>query len=378
MYHFANLLMLLAAEFGDRVVFDEGRALHTNFYVFACGRTGTKKSTASDLVRDYVTKKLPDLMHSGLTSVSSAEGLIRTLTQRPNLFLRYDEIKDLFVTASRSGQRIEPILNQAFDHQALAAIVRNARNSLTATDYYFNLLLNGTQDHVRLDLSEAMFAGGLLNRFLVFGGEPTGVTKPRMGVPDTAATQEIADRVYALRNEWMTLAPTRASLRVGMSPEADAMHGAWYDAHTLRLQGLKDMDAKPLTRLDTHVKKLAMIYRMIEPPIVLHPMISPDQMAAALAVIAYCQASMIWMTRGWSGQKSMSQQSEALTQERVEAYLQVEGCTSERTMYRALHLSVGDCARSVNALVATGQVNVSGARPRMVHDADNCKCGAQP
>ena len=373
-FHFANLLAVVAAELGDKARFDEGTGAYTNFYIFCCGNTGTKKSTASDLVEEYVANALRDRVHHQLTSVSSAEGLIRTLAQKKNVLLRYDEIKDLFATAARSGNRLEPIFNKAFGLLPVAAIVKKAQDSITAQDYYLNLILNGTPEHVRLDLSETFFAGGLLNRFLIFGGEPTGIARPIMGVPNLEATKSLAERISDIRDEWQRVAPNRASVRVSLTPEAEAMHAAWYSAHTLRQQNLSDMETKPLTRLDTYVKKVGMVYCMTENEPAPRVLITEDQMNATLQVVQYCQESMMWMTRGWSGAKTVSQQSEKIVEQRVEAYLQRKGCMTERELYRQLHLSHTDAVKALNTLGAAGMLNMNVGRPRMLHYNPACKC----
>jgi hypothetical protein len=373
-FHFANMLALVAAELGDRARFDEGTGPYTNFFIFCCGGTGTKKSTASDLVEEYIANSLRDRAHHQMTSVSSAEGLIRTLAQKKNVLIRYDEIKDLFATAARSGNRLEPILNKAFGLLPVAAIVKKAQDSITAEDYYLNLILNGTPEHVRLDLSETFFSGGMLNRFVIFGGEATGIAKPIMGTPDQAAVLALATRIADIRDEWQRVAAQRASVRVGMSPEAEAMHAAWYSAHTLRQQNLSDMETKPLTRLDTYVKKLGMIYCMTEVDPAPYIRITEDQMNATLQVVTYCQESMMWITRGWSGAKTVSQQSEKIVEQRVEAYLQRKGCMTERELYRQLHLSHTDAVKALNTLGAAGMLNMTMGRPRMLHYAPSCRC----
>jgi hypothetical protein len=375
-YHYANLLSLLAAEFSDRVALVGGSETLLNFYIFCCGRTGTKKSTATRLVAKHVTKKLGDAqVHHMLTQVSSAEGLIRTLRQRPSgVLLQYDEIKDLFTTAARAGQRIEPTLNTAFDQGVLQANVKRQRDSISAVDYYLCMLLNGTQDHVRLDLSEAFFAGGLLNRFLVFSGTPTDVEMPEEGTPDAEATRQIAVRIRDIVVGWHAVATTRASVHVALSDEARKLHAAWYSEHSKKLRSLPDIEAKPLTRLDTYSKKVSAVYCLVETPPTPTPLVSAEQMAAALDVIRYCEASMTWMTREWSGPKSATHQTDVLAEQRVESYLQTEGCMDERSLYRSLRLSAPVVRGVLTSLISNGVVNVDTGRPRMVHFVARCVC----
>ena len=59
---------------------------------------------------------------------------------------------------------------------------------------------------------------------------------------------------------------------------------------------------------------------------------------------------------------------------RIEAWLEREGCTTERVMYRKMHMSFSECAKTVDALVAEGIVRVSGGQPRMVHWPKHCVC----
>lgn len=373
-YHFANLLAVLSAEFGDRVVLAEGTGWFLNFYIFCCGVSGTKKSTASDLANDCVVRLLPERMHTRLSAISSAEGLIRTLGSVPNVFLCFDELKDFLTVAARAGNNLEACTNKAFWLGDLQTVVKRSRESLSASNYYFNMLLNGTPKHVELDMSTTMFLGGLLNRMLVFGGLPTDKKMARMLTPDMAKAQALATKIAEHRNAWMIAAPNRRSVFIDFGDEAAAMHKAWYDAMEDKKRGLDELSANPVTRLDVYFKKLASMYCMLESTPSASPRISIEQTAAALDVVTYCEASMSWMSRHWSGAKTMSQQSEALAEQRVEAYILVRGCMTERELYRGLHLSITDCAKAINALVAMGVVNVVAGRPRMIHCIQQCKC----
>lgn len=374
-FHFANLLAVIAAELGDRVRLHEGSATYMNFFLFCCGRTGTKKSAASDLVQEHIVMQMPTLpRHTLLSAVSSAEGLIRLLQQHANTLLRLDEIADFFKIANRVGARIEPVLNQAFNLRKLEAPVKRARESLTAENYYLNILANGTPEHVQLELSETMFVGGLLNRFLVFAAEPTGVSLPIMGIPDQGAAQEIAARITSICAGWQTVGTGRGGVQMTFTPEAQALHAGWYHQNTKAMKEMPELVAKSLTRLDVYVKKLASVYCLLETAPTETPRITEAQMVAALAVLTFCQASMLWMTEPWSGPKSTHQRSMALAEERVAGYMQQYGCTTERYVYRHLHLGADECRRAVDALASTGMLTVVPDRPRMLHFSERCTC----
>ena len=60
---------------------------------------------------------------------------------------------------------------------ALETVVRNAADSLAGINYFFTLICNGTPVHISQDVGEAMFHGGLLNRFLVFAAAPSHSTR---------------------------------------------------------------------------------------------------------------------------------------------------------------------------------------------------------
>lgn len=374
-FHFASFLSVAAAELGDRVRIAEGKKSFPNFFIFICGRTGTKKSTAGDLVEEHIVGNYPDVSQAAmLTSISSGEGLIRTLMQRPNVLLRYDEVKDLFVTAGRTGSRIEPLLNSAFDLRPLAAIVKRSKDSLSVREYFLNLIICGTPTHVLVDLSESFFKGGLLNRFLVFAANPTGIVKPTLGMPDQPAAAALSRKLFDKCLAWRTFAPLRGQIRMRMSPEAKALHDAWYLSHTKVMKDLSDIEADPLTRLDVYSKRVAMVYALLESEPCDAPEITAAQMEASLAVVRYSQACMTWMTEAWTGQRTVQQQSEALVQQRVEAYLRRNGCVRERDLYRALHIGITECAKTVNALVAVGVAGVSSGTSRLVHILEACTC----
>lgn len=373
-FHYAAFLSLIAAEFGDRVRRFKGTSLYPNFFIFCNGRTGAKKTAAVRILKEHIIPHLPALNHSTFSSVSSAEGLIRVLAHHPNVLLRLDEIADFFKTANRTGNRIEPILNQAFDLDPLQTIVKRKAESLSAVDYILTIHANGTPEHVRLELSEALFAGGVLNRFLVFAADPTGKCMPEMLTPDVQAAKELAEHIGAIVEEWHKVAPTRGSVSIETSDEAKALHAEWYTEHEHMKLRMPEMEAKALTRLDAYVKKLAMVYCLVETPPSTMPVVTAPQMAAALSVVAYCQASMLWTVRGWHGVKSIGQQADDMAEKRVESFLQTHGCSTERTIYRELGISSSACGKAANALSLTGVVTIINDRPRMVHYMEKCKC----
>lgn len=375
-FHFANLLALASAEMGHGVRLLEGAPTFANFFIFCCGKTGTKKSTAGDLAEEYVFKLYPDTAQAYVaSSVSSGEGLIRMLAQHPQLLLRYDEGKDLFATAARSGSRIEPQLNKAFNSRRLDAIVKKSRDSISAEEYFFNMLLNATPEHVLLDLSETLFKGGLLNRFLVFAAQPTNVIKARMGTPEFAAASAVAAQLWNQCKAWLPItAGQRGKVRMGYEPEAAAMQEEWYNATTLAAKTMSDMEASPLTRLDLYAKKLAMLYAFYESTPSETPRITVSQMESSLAVIEYCRKCMGWMIGAWSGQRTMTQQAQALAERRIEEYLYKNGCFAERVLYRAMHMSYEECSKAIDAIVKMGIATTSGERPRTVHLIGMCTC----
>lgn len=375
-FHFANFLAYAAAEMGHGIRLAEGAPTYANFFIFCCGKTGTKKSTAGDLAHEYIYRLYPDVAQAFVvTSVSSGEGLIRLFSQHPQLFLKYDEGKDLFATAARNGSRIEPILNAAFNLRPVSSIVKKSKDSIEATEYFFNMLLNATPEHVLLDLSEALFKGGLLNRFLVFAAKPTDVSKARMGTPEYTAATYIASEVFKQCQAWLqTTAGQRGKTMMGYTPEASAMHEQWYDALRAESAQMSDLAASPLTRLDLYAKKLAMVYCFYETMPCDHPLITAPQMESALAVINYCRKCMEWMISAWTGQRTVWQQSAALAERRIEEYFLHHGCLSERDVYRAMHMSFEECRKVIDALVSQGIVTTSGSNPRMVHLIGVCQC----
>jgi len=280
----------------------------------------------------------------------------------------------LFATAARSGSKIESDLNRAFDLEPLDNIVKRSKESISVSEYYFNLLGNCTPEHVLLDLSESLFKGGMLNRFLVFAAKPTNVTKPQMGTPSPERADGIAQQLWKHCQAWLELAPTRGQVIVGYNAEASALQRDWYNRNTLATKNASDLEAAPVVRLDLFAKKLAMVYSFYESAPTKAPLITAPQMEAALAVIEYCRLCMQWMIDAWVGQRTVWQQAEALAERRIEAYLQREGCMSERVMYRRMHMSFSECAKAVDALRAAGIVTISGAQPRMVHLIGACSC----
>jgi hypothetical protein len=374
-FHFANLLALCAAEMGHGVRLLEATPTFANFYILCCGKSGTKKSTASSLAKEYIYRRFPDTpLQFRVSSMSSGEGLIRTLGNHGNVFLCYNELKDLFSTAARSGSKIESNLNDAFDLSPLHNIVKRSKESITVDEYYFNLLGNCTPEHVLLDMSESLFKGGLLNRFLVFAAKPNDVSKPRMGIPDNELANRIARDIFTQCKEWLQIATTRGQVTICYTPEAEELQEAWYNRNNAVAKHLNDLEAVPMVRLDLFAKKLAMVFAFYETAPTRTPFITAAHMEAAIAIVEFCRGCMQWMVDAWVGQRTIWQQAEALAEKRIESYLQREGCITEQQLYRQMNMSFSECTKAVDALRAAGIATVSGHSPRTIHLFGYCTC----
>ncbi len=375
-YHYANMLAILSSQMGDLAVLNEGVDTYLNFYIFSYGRTGTKKSTAMDLANQHIVKKLSPCYFKPLSSISSAEGLIRVLATPPNnVMLHYDEVKHLFSIASRSGSAIEPVLNKAFGLGGLETCVRSASDSLVGIDYFFNLIVNGTPVHISLDVGEALFHGGLLNRFLVFAAVPNDRSMPRMGVPDRGKIDDFVQRLDQHVSAWRGFATTRGSVRVDLSDEALELYTPWYEEVERMTKTENELVADPIQRVSLYAKKVAAMYCLWETPVPeAEPMVTVEQMQAAIDVASYCQASIIYMSSAWSGARTLGARGEALAEQRVEVYLKENGCTSERLLSKHLHMSIGETKKAITALASVDQVNVGVGRSATIHWAGSCQC----
>ena len=377
-YHFANLLSILSAQMGDFAVLDEGVKTFLNFFVFSYGRTGTKKSTAMDLANEHIVERLSHTYFKDLSAISSAEGLIRTLATEPyNVRLHYDEVKHLFSVASRSGSAIEPVLNKAFGLGKLETVVRKQSDSIAGTNYFFNLIVNGTPVHISLDVGEAMFHGGLLNRFLVFAAVPNGRVLDHMGRPDEQRCADLASKLDRHVSAWRGFAPARASVRVGLNDEAQAIYRPWYERIERRTRTQNELIADPIQRIPLYAKKVAAIFCLFETVTpCTYPKVTAPQMKAAIDVVNYCEASILYMSDAWgAGAKTLGARSEALAEQRIEVYLQENGCTTERELAKRLHMSVGEAKRAVFSLASVNVVSVIGYPPMVHHGpAGTCDC----
>lgn len=375
-YHYANLLAILSSQMGDIAALNEGVDTYLNFYIFSYGRTGTKKSTAMNLAKQHIVAKLNPRFFKPLTSISSAEGLIRVLATPPsNVMLHYDEVKHLFSVATRNGSAIEPVLNEAFGLSELGTCVRSAADSLAGVDYFFNLICNGTPVHISLDVGEALFHGGLLNRFLVFAATPNERSLPRLGVPDQDRIVDFCQRLDQHVSAWRGFAQGRASIRVDMSDDALDLYTPWYEATEKTIKTENELISDPIQRVSLYAKKIAAMYCLWETPEPEStPQVTADQMRAAIDVAKYCQASIIYMSSAWSGSRSLGARGDALAETRVEMYLKENGCISERLLSKRLHMSIGETKKAIMALSSVGQIDVGTEKPAQIHWKDGCRC----
>lgn len=376
--HYSNLLAFVASEMGTRFVLDEAKRTTANLYVLNVGMTGVKKTTATDLMSEHIKEHCWGAPCAIESSLSSGEGLIRLLNDSPNVLLCFDEIADLLAVAARSGQRLEPLLNQAFDLKRLSVRVKHAKDCLTATNYYLNIVANGTHDHIRLQMGEATLFGGLMNRFLVFAVEPSDEEHPFMTNPNSTEARRLAATISTIRNDWYShFERTPGTVaRVGYDKDARAVFADWYHHNREECRGGTGFEAKLLARADLYVKKVAMIHCFLEHAPCDHPEINGSQMQAATALVDYCKESMRWMTSAWSGPKTIQQQSQEILEQRTQDYLRKHGCMNERRLYTNLHVGAKDFKSAVEPMDGI-TVNIEKGRPRIIHYPPKCKCARE-
>jgi Protein of unknown function (DUF3987) len=245
-------------------------------------RKGTAQAAVDQVLALAAPTWFADQVRSGL---ASGEGLIAAVrdgdgddlgTLDRRLLVVEPEFARVLAVAGRDGSTLSAILRQLYDSGTVRVMTR--RDPLRATGVHVSVIGHVTQEELRRSLSVVEAANGFGNRLLYVCVRRSKLL-PHGGHHDPALLDHLAAQVAA--------AVDRAQ-RVGAMTRSAAANLAWEQAYTRWAQQVPGGLAGALTaRPEAHALRLSLAYALLDGS----PVIEPEHVAAAVAVVDYAEQS---------------------------------------------------------------------------------------
>ena len=257
------------------------------------GRKGLSGSTSGALLRSVDPTWIPT---GGL---STGEGLIYHVRDRversdpetgeaevvdegivdKRLQVIETELASVFVRMGREGNTLSAVLRAAWDHGELSTLTRNS--PLRSTGAHVSILAHITEEELRRLLTDTSMANGFGNRFLWV------CCRRAQLLPDGAGVDEKA--LAPLARELQAV--VTAARSVGVMIRDDETAAVWRDGYGDLSRERDGLVGALLGRAEAQVLRLSCLYALLDRSAV----VQPPHLEAALAVWAYCEASVFYL-----------------------------------------------------------------------------------
>jgi hypothetical protein len=239
------------------------------------------------------------------SGLSSGEGLIyhvRDRIERTDLATGEPELVDEGVTdkrllvmetelatalgrMARDGNTLSSVLRDIWDHGDLRTLTKNS--PLKATGAHLSLVGHITDEELRRLLTDIAMANGFGNRILW-----VCVRRAQL-LPDGAGVEDrlLLPLVQELR------AVVAAAARIGRMTRDDETTATWRDVYADLSRERDGLVGALLGRAEAQTLRLSCVYALLDQS----PVIRPAHLEAALAVWAYCEASVLYLFGGRLG-----------------------------------------------------------------------------
>ena len=149
------------------------KSIRHNMYIALIGPSTTgKKTTAQDIARGIDNPNT--FIHS---SMSSPEGILRALSQKPQCKLYLGEFSNILRSMTKGGYMagLREVLNDlyGYDQHVYQSLRANQNNDITIEDPYLSASTTITPAQLFSNLDEETIMGGFLPRFLCVYGNST-------------------------------------------------------------------------------------------------------------------------------------------------------------------------------------------------------------
>ncbi len=285
----SQLLIAFGAALGRGAWFQvEATRHHPNECLVLVGDSArARKGSSWDHVHRLISGADPAISSRILTGLASGEGLIWAVrdptAQDPGatdrrLLVIEPEFASVLKNVSREISTLSPTLRSAWDGRPLAILTRNA--PARSSDAHISLIGHITAAELQHHINPLELANGLLNRFLLIGCRRVRLL-PEGGDPDALAETGL-DRALT-----KTLTSARRAGQIRLSD--DARH-LWRQAYQRLAKPQPGIAGAISARAEAHTIRLALIYALIDGA----RQITPEHLAAALALFDYAQRSATW------------------------------------------------------------------------------------
>jgi hypothetical protein len=246
---------------------------------FAQGRIASGLSSGEGLiwaVRDPITKWQRE--KDSRTGVSQMQEVVVDPGESDKrLLVLEEEFTSVLKVLSRDGNTLSAVLRQAWERGDLRSLTKNS--PAKATGAHIVVLGHAVAEELARYLHESEIAGGLANRFL-FACVRRSQCLPRGGRLPEATIAELGER---LRQVFMW-ARERGEVEIQWSHEAGQM---WDRIYPELSEGKPGLVGALIARMEAQALRLAAQYAVLD----CSDDIRPEHLAAALAVVDYCEAS---------------------------------------------------------------------------------------
>lgn len=354
-YHLGVALTVASAMIGRSVYANYGTRMYSNLFTLLVGESGdARKDTTIKLGIGMLKTTIP--MHnythinSGVkvvTDITSAEGLISSLSQHPNILLYLTEFARMMGNASRKGTgTITPVLMEAFDNPDVLSNLSKL-NPIEAKAPYVTLL-SATQPRI-LDslISEDHVHSGFLNRWLVITGKGmSAIPWPRTS--DTDAIRLLFEQIHAAIHR----GTPGESRGMDVSPSAMPYWEKWYLSRWEDRKNLTSDEKAMSTRHPDMAVKIALIYAVLNGDDV----IGEEHLRISTDVVEWAWQQVRPMLPGWGSSPL------AKLEQRIMAVLSDRGPMKRKTITALCsnprRWTTQDIKRTVDALLDNGVVRL--------------------
>jgi hypothetical protein len=295
-YHLGVGLTIVGAMIGRRIYVNYGSPLYANLFTLLVGTSGrSRKDTAIKRGTRMLTSRVNEKTKQRqanvqiVMDVTSAEGLISSLSEHSNILLYLTEFSRLMANAKRKGTTtIAPVLMEAFDTPTKISNLSKL-NPVTA-DYPYLSILSATQPRILEGLmSEEDVHSGFINRWLIVPGESDSPL-PWPTTVDNEVVLLLFERIHAAIHDAFP-----DGFAVDLGSDALPYWKSWYIDEWQRKQ--TEDESAMRVRHPVLVIKLALIYTVLSGEHV----ITREILERAITIVEWMWNHVSRLLPGWGG-----------------------------------------------------------------------------
>jgi hypothetical protein len=288
-----NFLVASGVLFGRQAWTEaDGRKHFPVEYLLMAGSTGTgRKGTATNRVLPVIESAEDGFKNRVLGGLSSGEGLVKAISPKEGesadevrrFLVLLPEFASLLEVMTRQGNTMSANLREAWDGGRLRVTTR--KEPLDVDNVNLSVIAHITPSELLTSLTATDRANGFGNRFLIV------CVRRSKFLPEGGSEVQTGDIVRRLR-EAIARAQGRGQIR--RNDEARELWASEYPRLTRGREGLK---GALCSRAEAHALRLSLMYALLDGA----DAIRVEHLKAALAVWAYCEASVEHIFGGATG-----------------------------------------------------------------------------